>query len=152
MRGFSLFLACALAAEVDQDPMCSSWAAAGECTNNAEYMLHTCAKSCSEVKVMTQGGEIEQCAGWAQQGECTRNPKYMMSACPKVCAEQRANVYEGLIDDRDNCIDAATATSCLSSKIISEGCKGTCAVHRMCVHDADTAECSRALRCRELKV
>ena len=75
MRSLSacMLLAMAVAELVDKETMCSSWAAAGECQYNAEYMSTTCAKSCSEVPP-NPAGEPEQCASWATQGECTRNP------------------------------------------------------------------------------
>ena len=137
--------------EEDKDVMCSVWAEAGECANNADYMHQYCARSC-HLKSGKRASEPEQCVGWAIQGECARNPKYMMSSCPSSCAEQRAKLFEGMVDNLPDCIDKATVTSCLSSMSIAQGCHGSCAVFRICEHEADFDECSHALRCRELKV
>ena len=90
-----LFLALARSAVAEQAE-CGSWAAAGECTKNAEFMLQNCMQACS-AHPQTAEGEPEQCVGWAAQGECTRNPKYMMEQCPRSCKEQRLKMFDGAL-------------------------------------------------------
>jgi hypothetical protein len=140
-----------LAGVAAEAPECAQWASTGECAKNPEYMRKQCAKACSE-NPRDAVEEMEQCAGWAAQGECTRNPKFMMTDCPKSCKEQRLKMHEGMLDERADCLDAAsTPAKCASSASLRESCAGTCTTHELCSDEADPPECERALRCRELK-
>ena len=144
-----------LPVEEAEQPECLGWANSGECERNSEFMLRNCASSCASAQ--SGGGiprneydEMEQCGGWADQGECTRNPKYMLDACPHSCGAQRAKIYEGMLDEAADCVDAVTQTSSCEGSV-GERCAGSCAVFRMCEDEAHPPECRRALRCRELK-
>ncbi|KAL3905841.1 MAG: hypothetical protein SGPRY_010772, partial [Prymnesium sp.] len=133
----------------DSHEACAQWAELGECEKNPAYMRTTCPVSCANPPPKPQ--EIEQCAGWADQGECTRNPKFMMTSCPRSCEEQRLSIHEGLLDAAADCIDVASATSCDRDPSLQQRCPGSCGGHALCASDADAKECTRALRCRELK-
>jgi len=144
-------LAAALA-HADRNTECVAWARAGQCEANGAYMHRECAKECADTQVIVdQLGEMEQCAGWASQGECTRNPKFMLASCPKNCVAQRAAVHEAIVDDRITCLDQASEQSCAADEDLRTGCAGTCFTLATCHGEADTDECARALRCRELK-
>ena len=58
-------------AVADENPLCTSWAEAGECIKNPQYMFVACAHACGAL----QYSDIEaDCSGWAQHGECEKNP------------------------------------------------------------------------------
>lgn len=78
----------------DLQPDCPLWATQGECNNNPNYMLGSCARSCGTCTALKRnrvgdegdGGERvhnkdvactdvhEQCGQWAKEGECLINP------------------------------------------------------------------------------
>ena len=141
----------------DKRKECASWAAKGECSKNPDFMAAECAASCA-ANPQNALGEPEQCAGWADQGECTRNPKYMMGECPESCKQQRAKMHEGMLDERMDCMDAATVESCkgggstlFRGRGLRQECAGSCLTADLCDAEADPRECAKALRCRELK-
>lgn len=147
-----LLVLLALAATAERPSECASWARSGECQSNPAFMQLHCAAECEAAEVVVDPfGELEQCAGWAEQGECTRNPKFMLASCPKNCAKQRASVHEVLVDELITCIDDADEQSCSSNERVRRSCIGACATISLCHNEPDPAECTRALRCRELK-
>ena len=86
---------------------CAVWASAGECENNAVFMLTQCAKACgcrepppeaaaaiaAARRTSTAGGEpacvdrdkTGACAHWAASGECEANPAFMKLKCAASC-------------------------------------------------------------------
>eukprot|EP00929_Paragymnodinium_shiwhaense_P030604 TRINITY_DN1730_c0_g5_i1.p1 TRINITY_DN1730_c0_g5~~TRINITY_DN1730_c0_g5_i1.p1 ORF type:complete len:831 (+),score=202.38 TRINITY_DN1730_c0_g5_i1:99-2591(+) len=76
----------------DNNGGCPSWAAAGECQRNAEWMRSNCRKSCH---VCSSGGGSSSsggcsdsnggCPSWAAAGECQRNAAWMKAHCKKSC-------------------------------------------------------------------
>ncbi|CAE7039097.1 unnamed protein product, partial [Symbiodinium sp. CCMP2592] len=88
------------AAGADQHEHCDSWAEAGECEANPDFMWGSCESSCSR-----RGGaaglpglsgprpaaqdvpayDKAHCASWAEVGECEANSAFMMAACPESC-------------------------------------------------------------------
>ncbi|CAJ1349375.1 unnamed protein product, partial [Effrenium voratum] len=70
-----------LAEGSDQSEFCGSWAAAGECTRNAAYMLKACPESC---------GAQNGCKEWAAAGECEKNPNFMLKVCAAACDSPKA--------------------------------------------------------------
>lgn len=81
----------------DENQSCPEWADAGECNNNPNYMLTSCARSCGSCH---QGVEEErylvsqqlcrddyddECGKWAEEGECSINPSFMHARCKYSC-------------------------------------------------------------------
>ncbi|XP_042894037.1 putative tyrosinase-like protein tyr-3 [Penaeus japonicus] len=68
----------------DSHKHCGTWAAAGECERNPDWMVNNCQKSCK-----TCGKECSDsnnfCKEWSKMGECTRNAPYMSLFCKKSC-------------------------------------------------------------------
>ena len=86
---------------------CAVWASAGECENNAVFMLTQCAKACgcrepppeaaaaiaAAKRASTAGDEpacvdrdkTGACAHWAASGECEANPAFMKLKCAASC-------------------------------------------------------------------
>lgn len=79
----------------DQNELCGHWAAQGECDNNPNYMLSSCARSCKQCpsffkdpseSVTDSCLDIqEKCSEWAREGECEKNPNYMSVNCARTC-------------------------------------------------------------------
>lgn len=83
----------------DKSAKCGTWAATGECSKNAKYMLDACPMSCgacsdsgglptaTTAAPNSSGSDTSpRCAAWAAQGECSRNPRYMNANCQHACA------------------------------------------------------------------
>ena len=130
LEALVVLLQCGRAAAEQAE--CVQWAQRGECTKNPDFMNANCLKACS-ANPLDSVGEPEQCAGWAAQGECTRNPKYMMGECPRSCKDQRKKMHEGALDDRGDCLDVAKTAEQCGAVGVSEGCKGTCMTHTLCI-------------------
>ena len=69
----------------DDHDQCDTWAADGECTANAGFMLVSCRKSCYACQSADCHNDDEQCERWAEAGECARNEGYMISGCAHAC-------------------------------------------------------------------
>ena len=73
----------------DSNTYCAAWAAQGECTNNAAYMLPNCKLSCNACNptppAPTCLDSQNDCPTWANSGWCTRDSTYMLSSCKKSC-------------------------------------------------------------------
>ncbi|XP_060079105.1 cysteine-rich secretory protein 3-like [Ylistrum balloti] len=75
----------------DDNSMCKTWKAMGECNKNPNYMRVNCRKACG----VCQGNEESptsscvdtntRCGAWARIGECQRNEAWMIPNCPKSC-------------------------------------------------------------------
>jgi len=63
----------------DAHNSCNDWAASGECTRNADFMLENCGASCAVDK-------HDSCSLWSVAGECQTNAGYMRVNCPKSCS------------------------------------------------------------------
>jgi len=77
---------------LDEEEECGEWAAAGECSANAEYMSQHCRGSCGlclKPAKSSQPGpcldQDEECHAWAAAGECGKNEEYMAAQCKKSC-------------------------------------------------------------------
>ena len=93
----------------DKSPHCSAWAAAGECANNAGFMLGECAASCrGDGKGKSTSVDMNQdCTPWVSDGECYRNPAFMLQQCKASC-EVFAEENEGILQDTsDTCVNFA---------------------------------------------
>ena len=93
----------------DKSPHCSAWAAAGECANNAAFMLGECAASCrGGGKGKSTSVDMNQdCTPWVSDGECYRNPAFMLQQCKASC-EVFAEENEGILQDTsDTCVNFA---------------------------------------------
>ncbi|CAH1233803.1 TLL1 [Branchiostoma lanceolatum] len=72
----------------DLDASCASWAAAGECENNINWMLYHCKHSCNTCDGPCEDSEA-RCPQWAREGECVDNAEYMLLNCRKSCRSCR---------------------------------------------------------------
>lgn len=92
MRGFWLLASAWTLREAaaDQSENCGIWAAAGECTRNAAYMLKACSDSCSSVS----SKESPKCREWADAGECSRNAAFMLKECGNFCPSEKGEMEE----------------------------------------------------------
>eukprot|EP00439_Symbiodinium_sp_Y106_P011491 s1587_g1.t1 len=78
------------AAGADQHEHCDSWAEAGECEANPDFMWGSCESSCSRRGPRPAAQDVPaydkaHCASWAEVGECEANSAFMMAACPESC-------------------------------------------------------------------
>jgi len=110
----------------DQNEFCSDWASEGECSNNPDYMLESCPKSCGTCEGSECVDKNQYCEDWASKGECQRNPDYMNLDCPKAC-----NTCDGgsSCADLDSSCDVwATFGHCSSvyQPYMEENCKKAC--------------------------
>ena len=77
---------------IDDNSNCASWAAQGECTKSAGFMMTSCKKSCNACDPTpppTPSTCLDldnSCGTYAQQGWCTRNTNsFMKTNCKKSC-------------------------------------------------------------------
>ena len=98
---------------LNENEMCSAWAAIGECERDKEYMKHSCKAACQsclfnidELEPNNNGDDMtcsaddqscqdnnvptcidrhEDCEYWASKGECEENPEYMNVKCRLSC-------------------------------------------------------------------
>merc|ERR1719348_2650221 len=86
----------------DKDDKCQTWADAGECEKNPDWMTPNCPKSCGKcdgVEKTTEDPKVttkppvncvdkdDKCQTWADAGECEKNPFWMTPNCPKSCGK-----------------------------------------------------------------
>eukprot|EP00058_Branchiostoma_floridae_P022716 XP_002608206.1 hypothetical protein BRAFLDRAFT_90353 [Branchiostoma floridae] len=71
----------------DADGNCGSWASAGECTNNPNFMQGSCPQSCGMCRrsAVACTDNHEHCGYWASVGECTNSADYMNQNCMLSC-------------------------------------------------------------------
>ena len=140
------------AAPKDANTNCPTWAAAGECEANSQYMLTECAHACAG-----GGGEAEpqdshqDCAPWVQDGECYRNPAFMLQQCRASCSKFAANNDGILQDTSDTCVNFALRGGCTDNpKKAETTCRASCHIQRICANHTETVTCSKALRCEAI--
>ena len=71
---------------------CHAWAVAGECTNNAPFMLNKCEFECKRVLSNPPSAppiSSATCGQWAKSGECVLNQDFMEQACAAECMAVR---------------------------------------------------------------
>ena len=83
--------------KTDDDELCASWAKQGECKNNPNFMLDSCAKSCAVEKAGLELNKLlaskidkdRNCNSWAsEKGECESNAAFMLTTCSAACAAE----------------------------------------------------------------
>lgn len=96
-------------AATEEDANCASWAAAGECSSNPDFMRTQCKVTCeradaqqtSPVKLSGTSGLRDtwktpsDCIAWAGSGECENNPSFMSSNCALSCSPEERAASEG---------------------------------------------------------
>uniref|UniRef100_A0A914EGZ6 Metalloendopeptidase n=1 Tax=Acrobeloides nanus TaxID=290746 RepID=A0A914EGZ6_9BILA len=94
--------------DVDTSGYCAYWAANGECSNSAGYMLTNCAASCNTCLCYDKNST---CASMAARSpsECTANPGYMVPNCPYSCGRCGHKAKETQQWLRENVPDFITA-------------------------------------------
>jgi hypothetical protein len=91
----------------DANPNCNTWAAAGECDANPEFMRNECAIACANGgnSDSANAQDIHQdCAAWVKDGECYRNPAFMLQQCKASCSKFAAANDNILQDTSDTCV------------------------------------------------
>jgi hypothetical protein len=94
----------------DTDEECPSWAEAGECESNPDFMLNSCMKSCAKNAKASAGvpgdmyyepgheHEPASCQDWAKDGDCEANPEYMLHNCAVTCSMWRKVLITVTVD------------------------------------------------------
>ena len=100
----------------DQNEYCEYWASTGECSNNPDYMLQYCQKSCNVCGGQSPDNCVDldqNCQYWASVGECSNNPEWMLPNCPKSCDSCGGGV--ACRDYHDLCQRWAAAGECYNN-------------------------------------
>ena len=63
----------------DLNTLCATWADAGDCENNANWMRATCCEACRTNAL--------KCSVWTRAGECDSNPDFMWQRCHESCTQ-----------------------------------------------------------------
>ncbi|XP_078588026.1 uncharacterized protein LOC144869039 [Branchiostoma floridae x Branchiostoma japonicum] len=116
----------------DADGNCGSWASAGECTNNPNFMQGSCPQSCGMCRRSAVDrsctDDNEWCSHWAGQGECTNNPAYMNTNCQLSCGLCTSGGGGGACtDNHEHCGYWASVGECTNSAdYMNQNCMLSC--------------------------
>jgi len=113
----------------DNKENCASWATAGECNTNPNYMLAQCCRSCktnhgiqmSDEQTCSDSNNF--CMSWSMNGECANNPMYMKKKCCDSCTK-----YQNCTDGHVNCKKWAQHGHCRGSfsEFMKKNCLRSC--------------------------